>query len=288
MSRLIYYISLPYIYGLSYLPMRLLYIIADILYYILYYLVRYRRTVVRTNLQRALPHKTPAELQRIERDFYSHFCDLLVETLKSFTISNAELNTRCTLQIPPYIYDIAQKNQTLVVLSGHHGNWEWMLMSSALQTPFRIHGIYKPLKNKHFDTLIQSNRSRVGLRMIPMAAVKNFFETLPNQATVIGFLADQWPSKIHLAHQVPFLGLPTYVFSGPSRYAHTHALPVIYLTATKLRRGYYTYHISLITPNAAQLSPHAITTQHVHLLEQSIAHSPHLWLWSHRRWKNIE
>ena len=64
------------------LPMRILYILSDILYFPLYYIVHYRRKLVSENLRKAFPDKTDKELKQLEQKFYHHFCDYIVETIK--------------------------------------------------------------------------------------------------------------------------------------------------------------------------------------------------------------
>ena len=58
------------------------YLGADIGFVILYHLARYRRKVVRDNMVKSFPEKTPKEIKAIEKRFYHNFCDLFAETLK--------------------------------------------------------------------------------------------------------------------------------------------------------------------------------------------------------------
>jgi Kdo2-lipid IVA lauroyltransferase/acyltransferase len=60
----------------SYLPFRLLYLVSDLLYLVIYHIVRYRRVVVKENLQRSFPQKTRRELHRIEKEYYRYLCDI--------------------------------------------------------------------------------------------------------------------------------------------------------------------------------------------------------------------
>ena len=64
------------------LPMWALYILSDILYVLIYKVVRYRVKVVRQNMKASFPDKSDTELRRLEREFYHHFADYVVETIK--------------------------------------------------------------------------------------------------------------------------------------------------------------------------------------------------------------
>ena len=88
------YPLLALIYGISYLPFPVLYFISDFLYILLYRIFAYRVKVCRSNIKRALPTKTDAEIKVIEKQFYKHLCDVIVETIKSFTISTKDLKKR--------------------------------------------------------------------------------------------------------------------------------------------------------------------------------------------------
>ncbi len=77
MYRIVY--SLLYL--LSLLPLRVLFIISDGIYFLLYYVFGYRRKVVKNNLLIAFPGKTDAERKKIEKQFYKNFVDNFIETL---------------------------------------------------------------------------------------------------------------------------------------------------------------------------------------------------------------
>ncbi|HRT54828.1 MAG TPA: lipid A biosynthesis acyltransferase, partial [Flavobacteriales bacterium] len=98
MGALSYYLALPFIYGIALLPFPLLYGVSDGLYLLLYKLIGYRTKVVRENLRKSFPEKSVAELRSIERSFYRWFCDLVVETLKTLTITPAQVKERVAVE----------------------------------------------------------------------------------------------------------------------------------------------------------------------------------------------
>lgn len=65
-------------------------------FYPLYYCIRYRRKIIRNNLSNSFPEKDLKEIVQIEKQFYSFFCDYIVETLKLFSISKKQLMRRMT------------------------------------------------------------------------------------------------------------------------------------------------------------------------------------------------
>src|SRR6476620_4991534 len=91
-----YYLLLIVLYPIALLPLRVLYLLSDVFFFVLYYLLDYRKQLVYDNLKHAFPDKTDKELKSIRRKFYRSFCDQWIETLKLLTITEKELNKRLT------------------------------------------------------------------------------------------------------------------------------------------------------------------------------------------------
>ncbi|HOQ57679.1 MAG TPA: acetyltransferase, partial [Bacteroidales bacterium] len=88
-----------FLYGfcrlLAFLPLNMLYLLSDmILYPLVYYLAGYRKKVVRNNLAASFPDKSDKERRSIEKDFYKHFCSVIVETIYLAGISTEEAKRR--------------------------------------------------------------------------------------------------------------------------------------------------------------------------------------------------
>ena len=118
------------------LPMWALYILSDILYVLVYKVVRYRVKVVRQNMKASFPDKSDTELRRLEREFYHHFADYVVETIKLAHISLEELQRRAFLKNPELVDTLMEKGHTcFILLMGHYGNWEWFSGSTSRFKP---------------------------------------------------------------------------------------------------------------------------------------------------------
>src|SRR5262245_5454495 len=93
-----YYLALPFLYGIALLPFPLLYGLSDLIFVLLYHILGYRKEVVRTNLARSFPEKSEAERRTIERRFYRWLCDLMLETLKTLTLTRAQALARLQVE----------------------------------------------------------------------------------------------------------------------------------------------------------------------------------------------
>ena len=126
--KIIYYIIFFFWYLLSLLPLSVLYVFSDLLYFPIYYCVRYRRRIVRKNLTESFPELSKEKIIRIEKQYYHFFCDYIIETLKLFSISKKQLKRRMTFGGVEEIVkkmETEEKNFCFVYL-GHYCNWEWI------------------------------------------------------------------------------------------------------------------------------------------------------------------
>ena len=272
----------------AFLPMRALYLISDILYIIIYRIVRYRTKVVRHNLRSSFPDKSKKELRLLERRFYHHFSDYIVETIKLAHISLEEVLRRAHTENPEIVDQLMDKGHSCILfLMGHYGNWEWYSASTSIFKDARMYQIYRPLNNKAIDRLFIRLRTRFGSFGIKKNETIRDIIQLKKDKTrcVVIFLADQTPSKANLHYWTTFLHQDTAILTGPERIAKKLNTPVIYLDVQKKKRGYYTLRLRPITENPNETPENYITEQYARMLEKSISRDPAYWLWTHKRWK---
>ena len=278
-----FYALLPWLYLIAILPFRLIYAISDVLYYIVYPL--YRRKVVRKNLTHAFPGKSNRELKTLEQSFYKHFCDLLVEYIKSLTITPSQIARRCTIQNVALLETLYMQGRHILLVTGHHGNWEWAANAIALQTSYQMGVIYKPLSNPYFDRLIKKIRQRFGKFTIHEKRVLRTMLQYNSMPKATAFLADQAPDPRH-AYVIRFLNQLTYVTAGVEKLATKLNQAVIYVHIREIKRGYYTIEPELLVDDPATMPAHRIIELYIQKLEADIRQQPATWLWSHNRWKD--
>lgn len=286
--KILYYIVLAVWYLLSLLPLRVHYLISDLLFVLLYRLLGYRRTVVRTNLSSAFPEKSDEELRKIERGFYHFFCDYLAESVKLMTISRENLRRRMVFKGVDVVDEVIESGQSCAIYLGHLCNWEWVTSLPLWVTPKAQCGqIYHPIENKDFDRLFLRSRQRIGAVCIPMAdTLRRIIEfKQAGQPVVIGYISDQVPFWTNIHHWVDFLHHDTPVLTGTERIARKVDHAVFFLDVRRLRRGYYEAEFKLITREPQKMEDYQITDIYYQMLEQSIRRAPEFWLWSHNRWK---
>ena len=83
MQLLAYILIYPILWFVSILPFRLLYAVSDLLYILMYHIFRYRKQTVQDNLRLVFPEKSDLEIKTITKKFFHHFCDMILESIKS-------------------------------------------------------------------------------------------------------------------------------------------------------------------------------------------------------------
>ncbi len=281
-TRIFYYIL---ILPLSILPYPLLYLLSDIVFLIMYRVISYRKEVVFTNIKNSFPNKSEQEIQQIMTDFYRHLCDIIMESVKGFTISEKQLRKRLIIKNPEFSNYFADKGQSIIFVGGHYNNWEICAQSFAMYSNHKCIGIYKPLSNAFINDKIYISRSKYGMNLISMKQSKKSFED-GDEPKAIVFGSDQNPANPKRAHWMQFLNQDTSVLFGVERYAKEYNWPVVFVSISKVKRGHYEVEYSLITDKPTEQPHGKITEDFTKRLEQDIINKPQYWLWSHKRWKH--
>lgn len=278
-------LKLGSIYLISLLPLWLLYILSDLMYLLVYYVFRYRRKVVDENLLHAFPEKSGKERQVIRKRYFHYLTDLVVETVKLFTISEQEVKKRVLVSNPEIIKDAFSNGKSVIGVLGHYGNWEiGALRFSQLFSERRVI-VYKPLSDNFFNNLMKRMRSRFGATLVSMKNTMRKLVEYRNERTVTVLVGDQTPAKAEIQYFTKFMNQPTAVFLGAERLAKLTNSVVVFCDLRIIKRGYYQCSFITLFKEPKLTNEHEITDTHVNYLEQVIRERPEYWLWSHRRWK---
>jgi KDO2-lipid IV(A) lauroyltransferase len=287
MRTILYYIfySISRVFAL--LPLKGMFVVSDFAYFFIYYIFRYRRRTVAINLSKSFPEKSKKELKKIERQYFSHMCDLFIETIYILHAKEKNARKMCKFNNIELFYDFYDKGKSVIVATGHYSNWE-ILSLFALYNKHLTIGIYKPIANKKFEKFLNSARERFGAVSIPMhetlrAALKY---TQEGKLFFLGLISDQNPSDTR--YWTTFLNQDTPVFLGVEKISRKLNQPVIFCNMRKVARGRYEVDLELLCDNPKDTKPYEITEMHVRALERLIHEAPQYWLWSHRRWKHVK
>ena len=292
----------------SILPLRLHYFFADSLVFpLVFHVMKYRRELVQRQLAEAFPERSQEERAKIERDFYHWLADYFVETLKLMSISRKELYRRMDfVNLHEVLRELREgEHQFAFIYLGHLGNWEWV---SSLplwsEGGVQFGQIYHPLHSPLMDKLFLHVRGRMGATSIAMKETLRTILTWKKggEKGMIGFISDQAPKWEAMHHWCNFLHHETSFFTGAEKIGQKVGARYFYLEVTRPHRGEYRAELIELHPDfqdsskaneadqtiSAEVSPYPITDAYARALEASIEAHPHLWLWTHNRWKRTK
>ena len=285
MNQVLFRLIAFFLYLISLLPFWLLYMLSDLLFFFIYYVFRYRRKVVKSNLANSFPEKTVQARADIEKCFYNYFADMIMESVKSISISSLEIKKRLKFENLNDIFRYLDAGKSVIAVSGHYGNWEWGTIGIGLEMKEKVLIVYKPLSDTRFDILINSIRSKFGAVMVPMKQTLRKITEYKDQPHVLVLVGDQTPTREDSHYFTNFLNQPTAVFLGVEKIAVKTNNPIVYFSINRIKRGYYECTVKTLIEHPRNTSEHEITEAHTRELENHIRLRPEYWLWSHRRWK---
>lgn len=286
MQFIIFLIVYPFLWLLSILPFRLMYLFSDFVYILIYYIIGYRKNTVRNNLALALPHLSSKERLVIEKKFYSHLCDMFLEMNKTMSITKAEIEERFKFTNLEVYLDLEKKGKSIALMCAHYASYEWVIsMNHYIQ--FEGFAIYKKINNKHFDALVKKIRSKFKAHLI---TTKETIPTIMQNATeerlsVYGFASDQSPKASRALHWVDFMGVEVPVHTGAEFLAKKYDMNVIFLKVKKTKRGYYEATFEVMSENTTAVPDYEISDAFMKKVETQILEAPEYYLWTHKRWK---
>ncbi|MEI6898770.1 MAG: lysophospholipid acyltransferase family protein [Bacteroidota bacterium] len=285
MNRIVYILFRCMVALFSFVPFRVLYFFSDLIHFLLFHIAGYRKKVVFDNLRRSFPEKSEKERYNIAKGFYHHLADLLMESMKSFSMTELEVTKRFKVAPSSFLEEVYKEGRSIIVVAAHLNNWEWTGIGCGSQMVHKPVGFYKPMSNQLIDAYMQKKRIQGRSALVSINDTVAVFKTDWGEPAAFGMIADQSPSTARLAYWVDFLNQPTATLHGPEKYARVYNMPVVYFYIMKVKRGYYEGEYRILSENPATTKTGEITAKYMKMLEENILEQPENYLWSHRRWK---
>jgi KDO2-lipid IV(A) lauroyltransferase len=270
---------------LSRLPMWVLYAFSAFLYFLAYYVVRHRHQVISDQLAKVFPGRSAVERAAIHKRYLKNFCDVLVEVLKSITMSAADMTERVRILNVEPARQYLDAGKSVMLVTSHLCNWEWLLQGVALQLGYPLDAAYKPLHDQWAERLMLGVRSRFGARLIPAKELLADFLRRRGVVRALAMNADQAPVSTDKRYWTQFLGQDTAFYVGAEQIARATRLPIMYLVMRRASRGHYEVEIKQLWDGRERIEPNAITERYARACEVDVLKSPADWLWSYRRWR---
>ena len=248
----------------------------------------HRRLAIR-NLESAFPARTDTERRAIARHMFGHFGRLLMVLLKFSTMSPSEMLRRVEFEGEERVRAAHAHGRGVLLYTGHFGFWEINALVHGLTLkPMAV--LARPLDNPLLHDLLEAVRRSTGNSVIyRRGAIRKVLRTLgANQAVAV--LIDQ---HIHSADAVyvDFFNRPAATTSALAALALRTGAPVLPVFALPLPGGRFRMVYEHPVEPPPSDDPDAIrefTQRCTDVLEMYVRRHPQLWLWMHRRWRDVE
>ncbi|MCY0978581.1 lysophospholipid acyltransferase family protein [Chryseobacterium wangxinyae] len=274
------------LYLISKLPLKILYIFSDIIFFLNYYFVGYRKKIITQNLKKSFPEKTAEEISEIRKKFYLNFSDYLAETVKSFTMSKTETRVRMQHINQHLFHEAKAEGKNIILLAGHVFNWEWMNALATVVPQKNCHPVYRKVNSEFWEKQMKKVRSKFGNDALEAnEVILNIFRNKNDGDSIYLFVADQTPHSSHVNYGLEFLNQKTPAFIGYDKLATRMDLIFLYTEMKKVKRGHYQINYSRIEPDGEKFTNNEVVRKFHRLLENTIKRRPDNYLWSHRKWK---
>ena len=270
--------------ALSHLPMPVLYVLATLLRVLAFTVVGYRRKVIEKNLAIMFPNASAKERKRLKRDFERNFAETAVETLKGFSMSEEDFRQRVKVENPECLQPYIEREQSMLILTLHQTNIEWLVAAICMALPCPVAGAYKPLHSPAVDELIKAGRARFG-KPVPMKSTGREVLRLRKSFRAILLAADQSPISREKRFWHPFFSQPAPFYYGPQTIAEAAQAVVVFVHPRRISRGQYSIRWEILAE-----PPHAggdtkILESFIKACERSIREQPETWWMSNKKWK---
>ena len=262
--------------------------VARFLAWAAYHLDKRHRLVAQENLAKAFPGKyTEAEIDRIVRGVYRHFCTVLIEIVQMPRRLHVH-NWKRQVQLVhgERVIDAMLSGRPLLIVTGHYGNWEMAGYVIGL-AGFRTHAIARPLDNPYLDDFLRAFRERTGQRLLAKHGDFDKMQQILDSGGVIATLADQDAGQRGLF--VDFFGRPASTHKAVALMAIEHRVPMVVVGTPKMNRKYHIASADVIFPEDYEKTPNAVremTQRFTRDLENLVRLAPEQYFWVHRRWKH--
>lgn len=262
-----------------------------------FYVFKKRRRVALENVEKCYSFLFRGEeysarkAKRIVKKSFAHLGHTLGDFLflKWYTKSNIDRYVTC--KNLEYLQDALRQGKGVILSGAHFGSWELAAHVLALKGLNGVVLYNKFKKPAWLDRVVKLQRERSGNILL---AKQNSFLSLYKQLKkggIVVLLTDQ--------HAVPPEGEKISLL-GVDAWAHTTFVKMSVKTGALIVpafmhvKGYSKYIIEFfkpIDPQDFEQEPNqvlAMTKLCNKALEQSVVASPHLWMWQHRRFKELK
>lgn len=264
--------------------------IAKMLGSLMYAVDRKHRDRAMGNLRRSFPDMSEHQRRLLARRSMQQLFMLFIEVL--FTTRLVHIDTwadYCELEnFREVLALLLQRDQGLLMLTGHFGNWE--ILGYVLATlGFHTTSIARPLDNPYVNDWLLGIREKKGQRIVAKKGATEEVTEVLSRGGAVGFIADQNAGSKGIF--VDFFGRKASTYKSIGLLAMEYKVPIVIGYARRID-DQFKFRVGaqdIIYPADWQDQDDPlryITQRYTKAIEDFVQKDPGQYLWIHRRWKS--
>jgi len=254
---------------------------------LIYAFIPIRKNTVLNNLKIAFPEKSRKEIKRICRHNYQNIAITFLELMLFPYLKFDTIRKEVKFNNLDLIEETLKEGRGLLLLTGHFGNWELLVLAISSYIKMNYNILVKPQRNKYITEWLKETRNKGNINIITLGiSVKEVFKALKRNE-IVGIAGDQ---RGHAdSHRYNFFNHPTALYTGPASIALKTTTPVVLVFYE--RQKDYSYLCNIEKLNTENLTGDfeekvaQLTQRYVDALEKVVAKNPEQYFWMHKLWK---
>jgi KDO2-lipid IV(A) lauroyltransferase len=253
----------------------------------IFHLMGHRKEVAYKNISLCSIGSSRKLQSKILRRCLENFGMTAVEFLRQNIYSDDDYRRKVVIKDFSAFDKAFEKHHGVFLLSGHYDNWELLIQGIAAYG-YKTTMLVRQQHNLKVDDLINSIRRNERMDVIiAESSPRNILRALKREYGVATLL-DIWGGKD--GRMANFFGHQISTPSGVVEIALRQKVPILVGFLERLRNGAHRLeHVEVIFPGEDERfsDVNSVLEYYHRSLEEAIKKRPFLWLWTHRRFKNI-
>lgn len=264
------------------LPHRMLLFLGATLGNLVYLLMRSRRRIAQINIDVCFPELTQEQRKLMCKNCFRSTGMSVFEMALAWWGQPEKLKQMYRIEGLENLEAARQSGRPILLLSGHMSCTDIGSTFLAFHIPFQA--MYKPAKNKLFETVMLSCRSRTFYEMVPRKQSRRLLKSLKNNIAT-WYAPDQNFGREETVF-APFFGVPATTLTATSRIVRFANAVVLPFFPYRLPDGQgYVLRIGKILDNFPSDSIMDDACQINKVIEDAARYAPEQYLWLHKRFR---
>lgn len=250
---------------------------------LLYHLVGSRRHIADVNIRLCFPDMDEASRKKLVKESFDSAAISLFEGVLSWWASEARVKKLYRIEGLEHLEAARAQGRGVILLGGHYTTLE----ISGRFLAFHVEGlqpIYKPARNKLFETVMANSRKRLFDDLLPSADMRAIVRNL-KKGKVVWYAPDQDFGRDRSVF-APFFGVPTATLISTAKLAKLSGAPVVPFYSERLpgNEGFL-LRLAPALENFPSGDDLADATRVNQVIEHQVSKTPAQYLWLHKRFK---